>query len=212
MMPDFNQEIVDAFEQLISDKLDEVHTSSAGKVGGIKDNFTANVTPALTVLTDDGRKIPYPQIPGVKILMPCGSGGTVGFAFPVKNGDGCVSIYGEGGSGSDLKHDLSNAIIIPGLSESASDNVKKAGSENAAVMFAGDTTIVVKKDCVFVTRGSTTIKATDSGVEVSASNVKITGNVDISGNATVSGILTAGGIVMNTHTHAGTHGQTSGPM
>ena len=212
MMYDFAQEKVDAFSQLVSDMLDEVHTSSSGKLDGVSENFTANVTPDLKVITDDGRTIPYPKIPGVRIVMPCGSGGTIGFAFPVKDGDGCISVYGEGGAGEDLKHDLSNALIIPGLSESASDNVKKAGSEDAAVMFAGDTTIVVQKDRVVVTRGSTTITATDSGVEVSASQVTIKGNVDISGNANVSGTLTAGGIVMNTHTHTGVHGQTGGPM
>ena len=147
MMPDFGQETLDALCELIEDKLEDVHTSSSAKVSdNITDNHTADITPDLRILTDDGTIVPYPKVPGVRILMPCGKNGSVGFAFPVKSGDECVALFGEGGAGDDFKFDLSNALAIPGLNQSASDKVKKAGETDAAIMFAKDTYVSVKED------------------------------------------------------------------
>lgn len=234
------QEVNDALDLRIEGSLNDlVHTAAAGNVNTVKDNATAAVTPDLKVKTEDGREIPYPKLSGKPIVMPCGSGGKIGFAFPVVAGDGCVIVFGEGGRGTDLKFDLSNAMIVPGLNAEASDPVKKAGSDNAAIMFAGDTTIVVTEDKIEITRGNTKITATDNelkavcgsanitassnAVDITASNVTVNGtatvngaatvngNTTINGNADITGILTAGGITMNTHTHTGVHGETGGP-
>lgn len=234
-MKEFAQDIYESIDNIISDKINEgVHTSASGKVGKVENNFSADIKPDLEITTDDGEKVPYPNLSGVRIIMPCGAGGTVGFVFPVKSGDGCISLFGEGGTGSDLKFDLSNALLIPGLCESAGEETKKAGSEDAAIMFAPTATIVVKKDCielkkqdtavtmkddsVTVKRGASEIKVTDSSVKVVtatvdiAGNVKVNGNIQVQGNVNISGVLTLGGIVMNYHTHAGVHGKTGGPQ
>ena len=166
--------------------------------------------------------------------MPTGAGGTSGFAFPVHSGDGCVAIFGEGGSGTDLKWDLSNATLLPGLPASSSEQVKRAGSEDAAVVFAPTATITVKKDCielkkqdttitlkdssVFVQRGGSNIEVTDGSTKITTplldvtGNTEIKGNIQVQGNVNISGTLVLGGIVMNTHTHAGVHGKTGGPQ
>ena len=125
---------------------DSIHTSAPSKVGKVENNHTAKLTPNLKVTTDDGREVPYPEISGTIILMPCGAGGTVGFAFPVKSDDGCLALFNEGGSGTDLKRDLSNAALLPGLYQSPGEQVKKAGGEEAAIMFAPSSTITVTKD------------------------------------------------------------------
>lgn len=226
-MQDFNQEIYDALSEMMTARMEEgVHTSAPAKVGKVENNNTAELTPELSVTTDDGTEIQYPKISGTTILMPCGKGGEVGFAFPVVQGDGCIALFGEGSSGS--KFDLANAMLLPGLFMEAGKQVKEAGNQEAAIMFAGDSTIVVKKDEIVITRGGakitvkndsttvvqggTTIKATGSGVDVTASQVKVVGNVSIVGNATVTGQLTAGGINMNTHTHTCSTGPTSPPV
>lgn len=197
-------------------------------------NHTAKLTPNLKVTTDDGREVPYPEISGAIILMPCGAGGTVGFAFPVKSDDGCLALFNEGGSGTDLKWDLSNAALLPGLYQSPGEQVKKAGSEEAAIMFAPSSTITVTKDKIEIKKddtkitvtsdsikmekGSTTVTASSSSVDVTSPNLnikgntKVNGNISVTGNVTISGTLTLGGIVMNTHTHVGVHGPTGGPV
>lgn len=197
-------------------------------------NHTAKLTPNLKVTTDDGREVPYPEISGTIILMPCGAGGTVGFAFPVKSDDGCLALFNEGGSGTDLKWDLSNAALLPGLYQSPGEQVKKAGSEEAAIMFAPSSTITVTKDKIEIKKddtkitvtsdsikaekGSTTVTASSSSVDVTSPNLNINGNtkvngdISVTGNVTISGTLTLGGIVMNTHTHVGVHGPTGGPV
>lgn len=213
---------------------DNIHTSSPAKVGDVSDNFNAEVTPDLKITTDDNREVNYPKISDSVILMPTGAGGTIGFAFPVHSGDGCIALFGEGGSGTDLKWDLSNATVLPGLSSSAGEQVKRAGDEDAAVMFAPTATITVKKDSielkkqdtivnvkddsVLIQRGGSEIKVTGSDVKITTSavnvsgNVKVEGNIQIQGNVDISGTLTLGGITMNTHTHVGVHGPTGGPV
>lgn len=230
-----DQDFRDAVGSIIDQYMrDNIHTSAPAKVGNVSENFTAELTPDLKVTTDDDREVPYPKISGTAILMPTGAGGTIGFAFPVHSGDGCVAIFGEGGSGTDLKWDLSNATLLPGLPASSSEQVKRAGSEDAAVVFAPTATITVKKDCielkkqdttitlkdssVFVQRGGSNIEVTDGSTKITTplldvtGNTEIKGNIQVQGNVNISGTLVLGGIVMNTHTHAGVHGKTGGPQ
>ena len=64
---------------------------------------------------------------------------------------------------------------------------------------------------------SRTVKAGGCEIVMQGGTVTITGNVAISGNLTVSGWIKAGGdvtagsISAQRHTHAGVHGETSGP-
>lgn len=229
------QDFLDAVSSLVGRLMeDSIHTSAPSKVGKVENNHTAKLTPNLKVTTDDGREVPYPEISGAIILMPCGAGGTVGFAFPVKSDDGCLALFNEGGSGTDLKWDLSNAALLPGLYQSPGEQVKKAGSEEAAIMFAPSSTITVTKDKIEIKKddtkitvtsdsikmekGSTTVTAASSSVDVTSPNLnikgntKVNGNISVTGNVTISGTLTLGGIVMNTHTHVGVHGPTGGPV
>lgn len=210
-MDEFSQDVYEALDDMISSKINEsIHTAAPGKIGKITDNFTADVKPDLEVTTDDGERIPYPNLSGAKVLMPCGAGGTIGFAFPVKSGDGCVSLFSEGGTGSDLKFDLSNALLIPGLCGSSGEQTKRSGTEDAAIMYAPGATVTVKKDCIELKKNGTVIKMTDGSIDITG-DISMKGSIQISGNVTISGTLTLGGIVMNTHTHHGIHGQTGGP-
>lgn len=234
-MQDFSQEVYDAFSNMIETMINErVHTSSTGKVGKVSDNFSAELKPDPEITTDDGQKVQYPRLSDVKIIMPCGSDGSIGFAFPVSRGDGCVALYGEGGEGTDFKFDLSNAILLPGLSGSAGEQVKRAGSENAAIMFAPGSVIYVSKDKIEITRGNAKVTITNGSIKSSIGstlieastgstsitspsisvkgNVSLAGNITITGNATVTGLLTVGGIVMNTHTHVSPAGPTGTPV
>ena len=197
------QDFLDAVSSLVGRLMeDSIHTSAPSKVGKVENNHTAKLTPNLKVTTDDGREVPYPEISGTIILMPCGAGGTVGFAFPVKSDDGCLALFNEGGSGTDLKWDLSNAALLPGLYQSPGEQVKKAGSEEAAIMFAPSSTITVTKDKIEIKKddtkitvtsdsikmekGSTTVTASTSSVDVASPSLSIKGNTKVNGNISVT--------------------------
>lgn len=75
-----------------------------------------------------------------------------------------------------------------------------------------------RSDSIKMEKGSTTVTASSSSVDVTSPNLnikgntKVNGNISVTGNVTISGTLTLGGIVMNTHTHVGVHGPTGGPV
>ena len=229
------QNFVDAINtrcrQMMEDML---HTSAIASVKKVTENRLADVTPELTVVTDDGREIPYPKISDAKVFMPGGAGGKIGIAYPVKPGDKCIALFGEGGTGSDLKWDLSNAILLPGFLDTIPNQVKKAGEDEAIILFAPNTTVTIKKDGVEIKqtdttitvqgesiqmmRGGTSMSLQSSGISISAAKVSIDGNtqikgeVSVIGNVSITGILTVGGINMNSHVHGIPTGLTGGPV
>lgn len=229
------QTFVEAVNARIKQLAEEmIHTSATAKANKVSDNSSADITPDLSIRTDDGRVLPYPKISGAKVLFPCGAGGRVGIAYPFKDGDSCLAIFGEGGAGMDLKWDLSGAVAIPGVMQAYPEQVKKAGREEAVVLFAPDATVTVKKDKIEIkhketvvtvmpdgieaVRAGTSVQIQSSGVSVKAPKVSIVGDVSvvgeisITGNVTISGLLTAGGITFNTHTHTTPVGPTGGPV
>lgn len=172
------QDFLDAVSSLVGRLMeDSIHTSAPSKVGKVENNHTAKLTPNLKVTTDDGREVPYPEISGTIILMPCGAGGTVGFAFPVKSDDGCLALFNEGGSGTDLKWDLSNAALLPGLYQSPGEQVKKAGSEEAAIMFAPSSTITVTKDKIEIKKDDTKITVTSDSIKMEKGSTTVTASM-----------------------------------
>lgn len=207
---------------------DLIHTIAISKVEKVTENRLADVTPELKVVTDDGREVPYPKISGAKVFFPGGVGGKVGIVYPFKQGDKCVTLFGEGGSGSDLKWDLSNAILLPGFVDSVPDQAKKAGEDEALILFADDSTVkiekdqieiklqsslvTVKKDQIEIKQGNTTA-VVDSGSIQMMGDVKVTGNISVIGNVSITGLLTVGSVTMNTHIHtAPVGGMTGGPI
>lgn len=51
------------------------------------------------------------------------------FAFPVKSDDGCLALFNEGGSGTDLKWDLSNAALLR-FTQSPGERVKRRSGKS----------------------------------------------------------------------------------
>lgn len=231
MLQNFVEAVGNRFKQLAEEL---IHTSAPAKANKVSDNSSADITPDVSIRTDDGRVFPYPKISGAKVLFPCGAGGRVGIAYPFKEGDPCLAVFGEGGSGMDLKWNLSNATVIPGIMQSHPDPVKKAGEEEAVLLFApnalvtvkkdkieikhGESTVTVMPDGIDAVKGGTSMQIRSSGVSVKAPKVSISGDVSvigeisITGNVAISGLLTAGGITFNTHTHTTPVGQSGGPV
>lgn len=170
MLPD----VVKQIKLLVADALADVHTAMPGTIKNVDPSTgRATVLPAGQYKTTDGRAFDYPAISGVPLVFPSGAAQGVSVTYPVKEGDGCLLVIAEqsldawlygGESNTDLKHDLTNAIAIPGLFTAAAPGFKQACDEGALVVVAGGTSLVV-----------------------SGQGVTIKGNVTITGDLTTSG-------------------------
>lgn len=102
-----------------------IHTAAPGTILSYDPGSgLATIKPLLKFKVPDGRVLDMPVIVGVPVVFPSGSGGNASVTFPLKSGDGCLLIFAEGslddwlkgGESEDLrKHDLTDAIAIPGL-------------------------------------------------------------------------------------------------
>ena len=119
------QEFVQQVKSTIQEFIDGVHTAIPGVITAFdpaKCEASVNLTGQYN--KPDGTKLPYPAAAHVPVVFPQVSNQEITIAFPIKPGDGCLVIIAEqaleawragGESNLDLKHDLTNAIVIPGL-------------------------------------------------------------------------------------------------
>lgn len=234
-----NSEFVQAVKDTVRDLLGDVHTAMPGTIKTLDvSTGLATVLPAGKFKTGTGVELEYPAISGVPVVFPYSQTAAAGVVFPVKEGDGCLLVIAEqaldawlygGETTVDLKHDLTNAIAIPGLFTTANTFLKEAVEPGAVVIYSGPTKITVSK-------GSTTIKgdlivqgniqssgdikaggslSTPSG-SVDAGGTMTVKALDVSGAANVGGALTASSISATGDVKAGsislkTHKHTSAP-
>ena len=119
------QELVQQIKGTVQEFIDGVHTAIPGTITAFDPTkCEAGVSFLGQYNKPDGTKIPYPAAAHVPVVFPQVSGQQITIAFPVKPGDGCLVVVAEqaleawragGESNLDLKHDLTNAIAIPGL-------------------------------------------------------------------------------------------------
>lgn len=152
MIQDFIQE----FENTIQQFVDGVHTALPGVITAFDPAAcTATVELKGIFKKPDGKSLAYPPAANVPVVFPQASGQKVCIAFPIKAGDGCLVVMAEqsleawkagGESNLDLKHDLSNAIAIPGLFRTPNAAMQEAVSRNAIVIANEQTKVFVKRD------------------------------------------------------------------
>lgn len=174
------QEVVQEVENTAKQIMNEIHTAFPGTISSYSPGSnTATVKPSVSFTTPKGKSMNYPAITNVPVVVPHSTGTGIGIAFPIKAGDSCLIVCAEQSLDSwqsdkeddtDMKFDISNAICIPGLSNSSVDLQQEANDKNAVVIGCGD-----KKICV------------------SESGIAISGDVTVDGNITCTGTITSGG-------------------
>lgn len=120
--------IADAVRRLVESRVAEVHVALPGRVVAYDyAQQRATVKPDMHRQYRDGRVDPYPTIVGVPMIWPRTSGGSASLTMPVLPGDPVLLLFSErslerwlstGGAdrpGDPRKHDLTDAIAIPGL-------------------------------------------------------------------------------------------------
>lgn len=184
------QEFVEQVEKAARSVMEEMHTAIPGKITAFNAGTGfATVKPYGTYTTDSGRKMAYPTVTEVPVIIPQSQVNDIYIAFPITVGMDCLLIISEqeldawiggGESENDIRFDLTSAIAIPGLSNKGNAALREACSKKSLILQNGSTKVSVNKD-----------------------------NVEIAGNLIVSGDVKAGNIFLKNHTHAGVHGDTS---
>jgi hypothetical protein len=186
------QELVQEIENTAKAVVNDIHTALPGEVVSFDASKSlAVVQPKGKFLTSDGTKLDYPKISEVPVCYPYANG--IGVAFPVKVGDSCIIIVSEveldtwrSGAESEapLRFDLTSAMMIPGLICGGTDAIKKACNQNAVVITAGSSEIVVSR----------------SGIAVSG-DLTVNGSIEVTGSVSATGGVSGAGISLSGHTH-----------
>lgn len=155
------QEFVQAVNKAIDKKLSDVHTAIPGKIVSFDaDTGLAVVQPVLEYVLPTGKRLSFPQISGVPVLIPQSSNQNMTIAFPIKKDDGCLILIAEQSldywmyghkTDTDLKFDLTNAVCIPGLFPRKNDTLKTACNNNSLILKNGYASIELKNGNVNIT-------------------------------------------------------------
>lgn len=184
------QEFVQQVEETARAVVDEIHTAMPGTIISFDPKSgTAVVKPNGKYVTADLKQIDYPQITDVPVVIPFCQAAGVGIAFPVVKGDSCLIIISEveldewrtgAESEGSLRFDLTNAVCIPGLLEGGLNHLAKACQNNAVIVTAGSSEVMVSDDCVAITSGSAKLTVSESGIAIGG-NLKVNGNIIYTG-------------------------------
>lgn len=163
------QEVVEGIEKIAREVLDGIHTIIPGTIQSF-DPFTgvAAVKPDGSYNTPSGKKIPYPVLSDVPVMIPCFK--EVEIAIPIKENIGCLLLCMEQ-SDSGLKYDLTNAVAVLGTMKIASAALVKACKSNSVIITNKDTELMISSD-----------------------SISIKGNLNIDGNITYTGRITGPGL------------------
>ncbi|TZE83531.1 Gp138 family membrane-puncturing spike protein [Calorimonas adulescens] len=211
MLQEFTEQIGRTIEEFLSG----VHTAMPGEIKSFDSaTCTAVVLPKGQFRSPDGRVFNYPVISGVPVVLIQGGGQDATIAFPIKEGDGCLLIICEqaldywrygGETQAELRHDLTNAVAIPGLFAKPNAAVKEAIDNDAIVIKKGDSKITLSQSGIAI-RGDLTVEG-----NITTTTGKITASQGLS---VLSGDVTAGNISLKNHTHTSSEpgSQTSAPQ
>lgn len=190
------QEFVQQMKNSIQEFTDGIHTALPGTITAFDPaRCEASVALSGQYNKPDGTKLPYPAAAHVPVVFPQASNQQITIAFPVKPGDGCLVVFAEqaleawragGESNLDLKHDLTNAIAIPGLFRTPNAAMQEASSEDAIMLVNQGTKVKIKGSRIEVETQQAEIKA--NAVEIDARRVHFTGEAVIDKELTVKGI------------------------
>lgn len=202
------QEFVQQVKSTIQEFIDGVHTAIPGVITAFdpaKCEASVNLTGQYN--KPDGTKLPYPAAAHVPVVFPQVSNQEITIAFPIKPGDGCLVIIAEqaleawragGESNLDLKHDLTNAIVISGLFRTPNAVMQEAVSEDAIMLVNQGTKVKIKGQEIHIETPK---------IEIQTEKIHITGEVEIDKELTVKGIK----FTPHVHKEVAKGGDKSGP-
>ena len=172
------QEFVQQIKKLVDRSIREIHTAMPGQIVSFDpETGLATVVPTMKFRKPGGGTVDYPQVSGVPVVFPQACGGKATIAYPVSAGDSCLIIIAEQAldfwmygqmTDTDLAFDLTNAICIPGLFNTANPVMADACAQNAIIADVKGTRITVR----------------DGEVSIDAPTGRVSGNLVVEGSVT----------------------------
>lgn len=173
----------------------------------------ASIQPLIKRRYKNNTVVDRAAITGVPVVFPAAGGGII--TFPVKKGDTVLAIFsqrsidrwvqGDGGPvdpNDNRKHDISDAIAIPGLF--TLNQALQSDPDNVIIKFSGAS--------IALTPAGKVIINAPGGFDVTG-NSTFDGTMDVTGDMTANEVTaTGGGIVLGTHTHIGSPTSPVGPI
>jgi len=136
------QELVQAIEDTVAEKINELHTALPGTIKTYNAKTgTIDVQPSGVYTAANGEIYDYPLLTDVPIVVT--GSAKISIAAPIKSGDSCLLIFAEqsletwlseSDDDNELRFDLTNAIAIPGLTKVPVTAQNEANKQNAIVV------------------------------------------------------------------------------
>ena len=204
MMQEFTQEV----KNLTLDMIRDVHTATPGRIISFDpDKCEATVLPLARFKKPDGTMMDFPPVSSAPVFFMQGSGQGATIVYPVKSGDECLILYSEQAldiwrvsaerTPTDLRFDLTNAIVIAGLFARANPLVREAINKDAVIIDRNGSRVMLLPDNKVDITGDTTIHGTLTVTDAvtAHSTVDITGQVTTGASVNIAGIVTSAGVM-----------------
>lgn len=195
------QNFIQSVDDRMQETLDNVHTAIPAEILSFDpEKCTAKINLIGKFKKPDGSKIDFPQVANVPVTFMQACGQESAICYPIKPGDGCLAIFSEqcleawrsgGDSLFDLKHDLTNAIVIMGTCRKPNPLMKEANDQDAILIRHKDAKIKLSNDEVLVERGKTQhLKCTADKMEMAHNGTtlilndaecRLIGNLEVEG-------------------------------
>lgn len=189
---------IDALHGLIKASLLDVNTAIPAEIVSYK-NGRASVKPAVKKRFADGDALEYPIVPNVRVCWPSFAGGAAGVKGPVQVGDRCLLIIAQqavDGTDDRRMFDLQDAYAV--MVDLGNAGAGDSGDNASMTMYFGGAYIRITEG------GMLEINA-PGGAQITSPSITQTGSLTVNGN------VLGAGISLNTHTHPGDSGGTTGP-
>lgn len=203
-----------------------VNTSALVSVGGVEGGGTGNpaghvsATPLVAQTDAKGNALPMSPIPRLRFFRY--QAGKAAIVLDPVAGDQGVAVYFKQDSSG--VQDGAKEAVVPGSFRSfdQSDGVVFSGVQNQAptvwIELTQDEKVIIHApQGVTIETDKTAEITAGEKVSISAPAIELNGAITSNGQdggagtMDINGTLTVDGINMNTHTHTGAHGETSGP-
>lgn len=159
------QELAQAIRNLVRSEVAGIHTALTGQIVDYDPQKGTAVVKPYGYFPLNGKSVPYPTLYGLPVIFQQGASQSTSICFPVSEGDTCLIVLSECSidmlmhrlsSGAELRHDLTNAICIPGLFAQAPRDAEEACKEAAVIVRSGETRLKVAQGGVTI-EGSLTV-------------------------------------------------------
>jgi len=206
MLQEFSQELKNYMQDTLRDC---VHTAIPGEIVSFDPvKCEAAVKPYAKYTKPNGEKIDFPEISSAPVYFMQGLGQKASVVYPVEGGDECLIFFAEQAldtwrtraeSETDLRFDLTNAMVLVGLFSKPNPLVQRACDNKSIILQREETFVEIYEDKVHLKSTDRVHVESASIVDVEAPSANLTcDDITLTGKVAINGDLTVDGNISNT--------------